>query len=121
MTIGIPKSFYVDDLDADVAKALDRTISTFKTLGVKVVEVDLPDQTLVSAAALIVLGTEAAAYHAPWLRTRPDDYGAQVRNRLQNGLAYSGLDYLEALRWRGHALAEHLERSGKCDAVLAPV
>ena len=121
MTIGIPKSFYVDDLEPDVAKALDDAIAVFKKLGVKVVQVDLPDQTLVSAAALIVLGTEAAAYHAPWLRTRVDDYGPQVRNRLQNGLAYSGLDYLEALRWRGHALMEHLTAIGKCDAVLAPV
>jgi aspartyl-tRNA(Asn)/glutamyl-tRNA(Gln) amidotransferase subunit A len=121
MTIGIPKSFYVDDLEADVAKALDGAIATFRKLGVKVIEVDLPDQTLVSAAALLVLGTEAVAYHAPWLRTRPEDYGAQVRNRLENGLAYSGLDYLEALRWRGHALGEHLAAIGKCDAVLAPV
>jgi aspartyl-tRNA(Asn)/glutamyl-tRNA(Gln) amidotransferase subunit A len=121
MTIGIPKSFYVDDLEADVAKALDEAIAAFRQLGVKVIEVDLPDQTLVSAAALLVLGTEAVAYHAPWLRTRPEDYGAQVRNRLENGLAYSGLDYLEALRWRGHALGEHLAAIGKCDAVLAPV
>lgn len=121
MTIGIPKAFYVDDLESDVAKAFDDAITVFKTLGVKIVQVDLPDQTLVSAAALIVLGSEAAAYHANWLRTRPDDYGPQVRNRLQIGLAYSSLDYLEAMRWRGHALAAQLEAMGKCDAVLAPV
>ena len=120
MTIGIPKSFYVDDLEPDVAKALDDAIATFKTLGVKVVQVDLPDQVLVSAAAIMVLAVEAATYHAPWLRTRPDDYGAQVRNRLQNGLAYSAVEYLEALRWRAHALEAHLAAIGKCDAVLAP-
>ena len=120
MTIGIPKSFYVDDLEQDVAKALDGAIATFRTLGVKVVQVDLPDQVMVAAAALIVLAVEAATYHAPWLRTRPDDYGAQVRNRLQNGLAYSAVEYLEALRWRAHALEAHLEAIGKCDAVLAP-
>jgi aspartyl-tRNA(Asn)/glutamyl-tRNA(Gln) amidotransferase subunit A len=121
MTIGIPKSFYVDDLEPDVAKALDDAISTFKGLGVKVVQVDLPDQVLVSAAAMIVLAVEAATYHAPWLRERPDDYGAQVRNRLQNGLAYSAVEYLETLRWRAHALEAHLAAIDKCDAVLAPV
>jgi aspartyl-tRNA(Asn)/glutamyl-tRNA(Gln) amidotransferase subunit A len=120
MTIGIPKSFYVDDLEPDVAKALDDAIATFKTLGVKVIQVDLPDQVMVAAAALIVLAVEAATYHAPWLRTRPDDYGAQVRNRLQNGLAYSAVEYLEALRWRAPALEAHLAAIGKCDAVLAP-
>ncbi|HKS65285.1 MAG TPA: amidase, partial [Xanthobacteraceae bacterium] len=112
MTIGIPKAFYVDDLEPDVAKALDDAIATFKKLGVKVVQVDLPDQVLVSAAAIMVLAVEAATYHAPWLRTRPDDYGAQVRNRLQNGLAYSAVEYLEALRWRGPALAAHLAAIG---------
>jgi aspartyl-tRNA(Asn)/glutamyl-tRNA(Gln) amidotransferase subunit A len=120
MTIGIPKSFYVDDLESDVAKALDDAIATFRSLGVKVIQVELPDQVMVAAAALIVLAVEAATYHAPWLRTRPDDYGAQVRNRLQNGLAYSAVEYLEALRWRAHALEAHLAAIGKCDAVLAP-
>jgi aspartyl-tRNA(Asn)/glutamyl-tRNA(Gln) amidotransferase subunit A len=121
LTIGIPKAFYVDDLEPDVAKALDEAIATFKALGVKTVEVDLPDQVMVAAAALIVLAVEAATYHAPWLRTRFEDYGAQVGNRLQNGLAYSAVEYLEALRWRAHALEAHLAAIGKCDAVLAPV
>ncbi len=121
MTVGIPKSFYVDDLEPDVAKAFDDAIATFKTLGVKVVQVDLPDQVMVSAAAMLVLAVEAATYHAPWLRTRPDDYGSQVRNRLQNGLAYSAVEYLEALRWRAAALEAHLAAVGKCDVMLAPV
>jgi aspartyl-tRNA(Asn)/glutamyl-tRNA(Gln) amidotransferase subunit A len=121
LTIGVPKRFYVDDLEADVAKALEDTIAAFKALGAKVVQVELPDQVLVSSAAMIVLAVEAATYHAPWLRARPDDYGAQVRNRLQNGLAYSAVEYLEALRWRGPALAAHLAAIGKCDALLAPV
>jgi aspartyl-tRNA(Asn)/glutamyl-tRNA(Gln) amidotransferase subunit A len=120
MTIGIPKAFYVDDLEADVAKAFDQAIATFRSLGVKIVEVDLPDQTLVSAAAMAIITVEALTYHAPWLRTRPDDYSPQVRNRLQNGLAFSGIEYLEALRWRAHALEAHLAAIGKCDAVLAP-
>lgn len=120
LRVGIPKSFYVDDLTPEVAKVLDDTIATLRGLGVSIVEVDLPDQTLVSAAALIVLGVEAASYHAPWLRTRPQDYGAQVRSRLENGLAYSGVEYLEALRWRGPALAEHLAALGDVDVILAP-
>ena len=120
MTIGIPKSFYVDDLEADIAKAFEEAIATFKKLGVRIVPVDLPDQSLVSAAALIVIAVEAATTHAPWLRTRAADYGEQVRNRLANGLAYSGIEYLEALRWRGPALAAHLAAIGKCDVILAP-
>jgi aspartyl-tRNA(Asn)/glutamyl-tRNA(Gln) amidotransferase subunit A len=120
MTIGIPKSFYVDDLEADVDKALDAAITTFRKLGALIVQVDLPDQAAVSAAALIVIAVEAATTHAPWLRTRAKDYSPQVRNRLSNGVAYSAIEYLEALRWRGPALAEHLAAIGACDVILAP-
>jgi aspartyl-tRNA(Asn)/glutamyl-tRNA(Gln) amidotransferase subunit A len=120
LKIGIPKSFYVDDLTPEVAATLDNAIKTFEKLGARIVQVELPDQTLVSAAALLVLAVEAASFHTPWLRTRPQDYTPQVRNRLENGLAYSAIEYLEALRWRGPALAAHLDAIGDVDVVMAP-
>jgi aspartyl-tRNA(Asn)/glutamyl-tRNA(Gln) amidotransferase subunit A len=120
MTIGVPRAFYVEDLEADVARALDEALATFRSLGAHVVEVDLPDQTAVSAAALIVLAVEATSLHAPWLRDRAVDYGIQVGTRLQNGLAYSAVEYLEALRWRGPALAAHLAAIGQVDLIIAP-
>ena len=120
VTIGVPSAFYVDDLESDVAAALDAAIETFRKLGARIVKVDLPDQTAVSAAALIVLAVEATCLHAPWLRERPGDYGAQIRARLQNGLAYSAVEYLEALRWRGPALAAHLAALCDTDVILAP-
>jgi len=120
LKVGIPKSFYVDDLTPDVAAAFDKAIKTFEKLGAQIVSVELPDQTLVSAAALLVLAVEAASYHAPWLRTRAEDYTPQVRNRLENGLAYSAIEYLETLRWRGPALAAHVAAIGDVDLVLAP-
>ena len=100
LTIGVPVRFYVDDLEPEIASALDATIASLRKLGAKISKVELPDQAVVSAAALIVLAVEATSAHAPWLRTRAADYGPQVRNRLQNGLAYSAVEYLEALRWR---------------------
>ena len=84
-----------------MAAALDAALAAFTRLGAKIVKVELPDQTALSAAALIVLAVEATSAHAPWLRTRAADYRPQVRNRLENGLAYSAIEYLEALRWRG--------------------
>jgi aspartyl-tRNA(Asn)/glutamyl-tRNA(Gln) amidotransferase subunit A len=120
LTIGVPSSFYVDDLEADVAAALDAALETLTRLGHKIIKVDLPDQTLVAAAALLVLAVEATACHAATLRERPQDYGAQVKARLENGLAYSAVEYLEALRWRGPALAAHLEATAKADVIIAP-
>jgi aspartyl-tRNA(Asn)/glutamyl-tRNA(Gln) amidotransferase subunit A len=41
--------------------------------------------------------------------------------RLQNGLAIPAVTYLEALRWRGPALAAYLAAVTGTDAVIAPV
>jgi aspartyl-tRNA(Asn)/glutamyl-tRNA(Gln) amidotransferase subunit A len=68
-----------------------------------------------------VLAVEATAFHKRWLIERPQDYGAQVLMRLQNGLAIPGVTYLEAMRWRGSALAAHIAATSKVHAMLAPV
>lgn len=120
-TIGIPSTFYTEDLHTEVASAFENALSTLRELGVKLVSVTLPDQTAINAAALIVLAVEATSAHAPWLRTHGDDYGPQVRARLENGLAFSGVEYLDALRWRAPALAEHLAAIRDVDAIVAPV
>jgi aspartyl-tRNA(Asn)/glutamyl-tRNA(Gln) amidotransferase subunit A len=121
LTFGIPTAFYVDDLDADTARILDETIATLKREGAQVVQVQLPEQRQLTAACQLVLAVEATAFHKRWMIERPQDYGPQVLMRLQNGLAISGVAYLEAMRWRGPALAAHLAATAGVDAVLAPV
>jgi len=121
LRIGVPTAFYVDDLDAEVADVLDETIATLRQEGAEIVKVDLPDQRQLTAACQLVLATEAAAFHKRWLIERPQDYGAQVLMRLQNGLAIPAVSYLEAMRWRGPALSAYLAAVAGTDAVLAPV
>jgi aspartyl-tRNA(Asn)/glutamyl-tRNA(Gln) amidotransferase subunit A len=121
LTIGVPGAFYVDDLDAEVASALDATIATFKREGATIIKVDLPDQRQLTGASQLVLAVEAAAFHKRWMIERAQDYGPQVLMRLQNGLAIPAVTYLEALRWRGSALAAHRAAVTGTDAVIAPV
>jgi len=121
LRIGVPSAFYVDDLDAEVARILDETIAVLKREGADIVKVELPDQRQLSSACQLVLAVEAAAFHKRWLIERPQDYGPQVLMRLQNGLAVPGVSYLEALRWRGAALAAHVAATAGVDAVIAPV
>jgi aspartyl-tRNA(Asn)/glutamyl-tRNA(Gln) amidotransferase subunit A len=121
LTIGVPTAFYVDDLDAEVAGALDATVALLKGEGVRIVQVELPDQRQLTAACQLVLAVEAAAFHKRWMIERPQDYGPQVLMRLQNGLAIPGVSYLEAMRWRGPALAAHIAAVAGVDAMVAPV
>ena len=121
LKIGVPTAFYVDDLDSEVARILDETIATLKKEGAEIVKVELTDQRQLTAACQLVLATEAAAFHKRWMIERPQDYGAQVLMRLQNGLAIPAVSYLEAMRWRGPALSAYLAAVAGTDAVLVPV
>jgi aspartyl-tRNA(Asn)/glutamyl-tRNA(Gln) amidotransferase subunit A len=121
LSIGVPSAFYVDDLDSDVARILDETIAVLKGEGANIVQVELPEQRQLTAACQFVLATEAAAFHKRWMIERPGDYGPQVLMRLQNGLAISAVSYLEAMRWRGPALAAHNAAVAGVDAMIAPV
>jgi aspartyl-tRNA(Asn)/glutamyl-tRNA(Gln) amidotransferase subunit A len=121
LKIGVPDAFYVDDLDPEVARILDETLAVLKREGAEIVQVELPDQRQLTAAAQLVVAVEAAAFHKRWLIERPQDYGLQVLMRLQNGFAIPGVSYLEALRWRGPALAAYLAAVANVDAVIAPV
>lgn len=121
MRLGVPDAFYLDGLDPATARAFEAALQAFRAEGVEIVQVSLPDQAQLSAAAQILLACEAAAFHRRWLDERPGDYGSQVRARLENGLAIPAVTYLEALRWRAIALADHLEAVAGVDAFLAPV
>ena len=100
LKIGVPSAFYVDDLDPEVARVLDETLAVLKKEGAEIVKVELPDQRQLTAACQFVLATEAAAFHKRWMIERPQDYGAQVLMRLQNGLGDPG-----RILSRGDALA----------------
>jgi aspartyl-tRNA(Asn)/glutamyl-tRNA(Gln) amidotransferase subunit A len=119
--IGVPTAFYVDDLDPEVARVLDETVATLKREGAEIIKVELPDQRQLSSASQLVLAVEAAAFHKRWMIERLEDYGPQVRMRLENGLAVPGVTYLEAMRWRGPALSAHNAAVAGVDAVIAPV
>src|SRR5467141_69208 len=121
LKIGVPTAFYVDDLDPEVERILDDTIAVLKREGADIVQVELPDQRQLTAACQLVLAVEASAFHKRWMIERPQDYGPQVLMRLQNGLAIPGVSYLEAMRWRGPALAAYLAAVAGVDAVIAPV
>lgn len=120
LKIGVPATYYVDDLDSEVARVLDETIAVLKREGADIVKVELPDQRQLQAASQLVLAAEAAAFHKRWLIERSQDYGAQTLMRLQNGLAVPAITYLEAMRWRGPALAAHNAATAGVDAVIAP-
>lgn len=121
LKLAVPRRFFWDRLNKPSAELLERTLDVFARLGVKLVEMTPPDMDDITAAANVMLSSEAAALHGNWLRTRPHLYSDQVRARLENGLALSAVDYVDALRWRSEAVAAFLRAMNGADAVFAPV
>ena len=120
--IGVPQGYFDVDIDPEIAKLLSDAQTAFAKLGASLVPVKLPDVDRMNALCNAVISVEAATVHSSWLRTRPQDYGPQVLNRLEYGLFLPGSAYLAALDVRGAVLRE-FDRAvfGQADVLFAPV
>ena len=108
MRIGVIRHFHCRDLvaDGDVNDAIERALKILQDLGAEIVEVETAPLDAFAACNRIIMLTEAGAVHETWLRDRPEDYGRLTRERLLPGLFLSGVDYVQALRWRRQLAAD---------------
>jgi aspartyl-tRNA(Asn)/glutamyl-tRNA(Gln) amidotransferase subunit A len=121
LRIGTPKHYFYDGIDPEIDALMQASLEVYRKLGAEVIAVDLPDVEPWNAAAMMIIGAEAAAVHGNWMRTRPQDYSDQVRARLEYGLAVPAATYLDGLRMRGVALqAFSREVFSKVDVLHAP-
>ncbi|HUA56975.1 MAG TPA: amidase [Candidatus Sulfotelmatobacter sp.] len=102
LKIGVIRHFYAKDVEADPEQiaALDNAAALLGKQGAAVSEITLPALTDFSACGQIILAAESYAAHEPWLKARPQDYGARGRERLLAGAALSAAHYVQATRWR---------------------
>ena len=103
---GEPEAF---EAVATVAKALGTT----KT-------VVLPQAAAARAAAYVITAMEGAQLHLARLRTRPQDFDPDTRERLMAGALLPGAWYVKAQRFRRHYRAQVLKLFEEVDIVLAP-
>lgn len=121
LRIGIPTSYFYDDLDPDVAAALDAAQQAFADQGAELRPVDLPSHDEINLIWAAALAAEAATIHREWLRDRPDDYGPMVRRRIEFGLYQPATRYLEALSLREKYLRDYCAAAfTDCDVLLTP-
>lgn len=121
LKIGVPKSYFFDVASAEVRALYDESLAAFRTLGAKIVEVELPDMARLTQLSNLVLAAEAATRHARWLAERPGDYQPQVRQRLEPGLFVPAVAYLQALDARAAMLEEFCARAlTKADILAVP-
>lgn len=117
--IGLPRNFYFDRLDAEVAAALRGAIQTTAALGAQVVELRVPDIDAINIVGRILLLVEAVSNLAPHL-SRRDDFGPDVLALLDQGRLISGAEYADAQRLRRAQIREFSKLWRQVDCILIP-
>jgi aspartyl-tRNA(Asn)/glutamyl-tRNA(Gln) amidotransferase subunit A len=113
---------FQENCDPEIAAAMEASLEVFRRLGATVVDIDLPDLAPLTAAAAVLHAAEAGAFHAAWLRTRPQDYSPQVRERLERGRPVLARDYVAAVQGRPAAVDAFREQVfSRVDLVHGPV
>jgi aspartyl-tRNA(Asn)/glutamyl-tRNA(Gln) amidotransferase subunit A len=80
LRIGVPRKFFYEDLDPEIAAAVERALATLRALASNLVdiEVDVPTDRTVQTA-------EAYAYHAEFVSRSPELYQPETLRRIRKG------------------------------------
>jgi aspartyl-tRNA(Asn)/glutamyl-tRNA(Gln) amidotransferase subunit A len=110
----------VERADPRIAAAVREAIEKLASAGADVEETAVPLLEEAGTILQLIMLPEASEVHLPWLRSRLDEYGADVRARLLAGLLLpgtAGVTGRRARRWYCEQLDGVLSRF---DALAAP-
>jgi len=84
LRIGVPRGYFFDHLEDDIAAAMDLAIDVLVQLGADVRDVDVPGVADGLGGTFGFVLAEAQDIHAASLRDRPEDFGSDVREMLSS-------------------------------------
>jgi aspartyl-tRNA(Asn)/glutamyl-tRNA(Gln) amidotransferase subunit A len=120
LRIGVIADYALVGNQPDVTRAVRAALDAFVAAGAVVVEIHVPGVDELVDAQLVVDAVEPSAMHLDLLRTRPADYGDDVRTHLEIGLRYSGVEYVQAQRFRAWFRDGLLEAMRDVDVLVTP-
>jgi aspartyl-tRNA(Asn)/glutamyl-tRNA(Gln) amidotransferase subunit A len=144
LKVGLPKEYFADGLDGDVAKVIEAAIDEYKKLGAEFVDISLPNASL-SIPVYYVLapaeassnlsrydgvryGHRAAEYDdlmEMYMKSRAEGFGEEVKRRILIGTyvlsaGYYDAYYLKAQKIR-HLIADDFKTAfQQCDIIMGP-
>ena len=121
--IGVPRHFFFSNepgVNQEVVSIVDRQLGVLEELGAELVEVTIPSLEYVRPANVVIMLTEAYAYHEPNLKSRPHEFGEMVRARFRIGGMLSASDYVQAQRTRKLVKREVAQTLEQVDLLVSP-
>ena len=112
--------YFAQPLDREVAAALDDAMRSLARAGARCIEASVEGAELSPAILLNTISPEATGLHADRLRERGDDFGEEVRVRLEMGLFFPSHWYAKAQRMRAALVAGIEAAFGEADILVCP-
>jgi aspartyl-tRNA(Asn)/glutamyl-tRNA(Gln) amidotransferase subunit A len=145
LTLGLPKEYFSEGLDPEIARSIEAAIASYKSMGVNFVEINLPHTELAASAYYVLAPAECSSNLARYdgvrfgyrcenpkdledlyKRSRAEGFGTEVKRRIMIGTyvlssGYYDAYYLKAQKIRRLIQQDFLKAFEKVDAILTPV
>ena len=102
---------FIEEADPEVLKAVRRAAQTLAEEGALIIEVNMDFLEEAALANALMTQADGAAFHRERLKEHPDWFGADVRQRLETGAAFTSSEYALARRTQS-------EVKRKCELML---
>jgi aspartyl-tRNA(Asn)/glutamyl-tRNA(Gln) amidotransferase subunit A len=118
--IGLISDYFFCHLQRAVHDAVRNAIAVLRDEGASTHEVRIENIHGNISAQLTVESCEPSTYHQDWLRSRPGDYGEDVRTLLEVGSLIPSTTYLQAQRYRQLLRGEFMAAFKSVDVFVCP-
>lgn len=112
--IGLVLRPFCDDMDDDIAIAVDQALHLISGMAADLIDVELP------ATPAAVQGPEVCAVHAKYIATKPELYGRWIRERLKQAAAIDTVAYIEARQQLERVRRSIADVFSKVDFLITP-
>ena len=120
LRVGIVRHWH--ETDQPVAPAvmtgIAGAVEALREQGAVINEVILPSLFEYQACCFVILVSEAFSLHEPWMRTRFNDYGELLRDRMAFGGLMAATDYVQAVRRRRELCAMTAAATSDLDILI---
>ena len=118
LRLGLIEHWYANGAHPDLPSAMSAAVEVLRGLGAIVEPVQLSSLRDYTDCKTTISIAELYAIHEKDLKTRPQDFGRILRNRVLPGALIRAEDYVQALRWRTVLAREQATALRRFDALL---
>ncbi len=96
MRVGVVRGYFFDELDGEVASAMERALRGIQSLGAELIEVRFGENEVPTDRTL--QAAESYAFHAENVAKSPELYQAETVRRIRKGEAITAGEYIQRRR-----------------------